>query len=89
MWNDYTQPFRITLVGKMFCKTLAQLARIVADNVVLDGAVARTAVKYVYTNLVFAYLFLASLNGLSYHKKQKLRQQGGPAKVWPGDNAFG
>ncbi len=89
MRNNDTQPFPIALIGKVFCKALAQLARVVADDVVLDGAVARAAVEYVYSNLMFAYFVLPSLDGFSNHKKEKLRQKRGSGKMRSGDNARG
>ena len=89
MRNNDAHPFRDALIGKVFCEAFAQLAGIVADDVVLDGAVARAAIKYVYSDLVFAYFVLPSLDGFSNDKKQKLRQKGGPGKMRSGNNAFG
>ena len=79
--NVDPQRFCAALVGEVIGQAFAQLPRIVADDVVLERAIARSPVKDLDANLMFGDLFLAAFEGLRNNKQQKLRQQGRPGKV--------
>ena len=80
--------FRAALVGKMLRQPLAQLPRIVADNVVFERAIIRRPVKDLHPDLVFSDFVAPAFQRFRHHKKQKLRQQGRPCKVRSGHHAL-
>src|ERR1700758_1600267 len=64
--------FSDALAGKVLSQPLPELARVVADDVVLDGAVAGRTVEYLHANLMLGDFTAVTLDDLSNDKKKKL-----------------
>ena len=67
---------------------LAQLARVVANNVVFECAIIRRPIEDLYADLMLRDFVSAACEGFRHHKEEKLRQQGRAREVRPGDDAL-
>jgi hypothetical protein len=70
--NVNAELFGSSLAGKVLGQALAQLPRVVANNIVLNGAVTRPPVKHPHADLMLGDLALAAFEGLPSNKQKEL-----------------
>ena len=70
--NVDAQRFSAALGGEVLSQTFAQLASVVANDIVFNGAIAGQAVKYLHADLVLGDLALTAFEGFCNHKQQEL-----------------
>src|ERR1700733_800611 len=65
----------------MLSQPFTQLASVVANNVVFECAIARRPIEDLHADLMLCNVATAASQSFRHNKDQKLREQGGAAKV--------